>query len=253
MGFKAAGRRPHGRDAALYIRSSRRFSARPWLSTDLFRISASSAANNLLSPIEGRRSSITDRPQRAIEVCSSPDSDCCFTLGRRPAEKPVCPEHSAGKPRAVAGQPVLPENRIAGKGRGLTISAALNRGTKLRKAATGRRRERTGRRWKDNGEDNREDNRKVTEGQPGSGRKATEVTGKASGTAAGRRPEGAGMITRKRGNAPGRRRKNNRKAAGKRRRFFGNEKSRRSRSQELMQTEDSTRLRLKPGLSDSVY
>lgn len=55
VGFKAAGRRPaRPRTPPSTIRSSRRFSGPEWLNTDMFRIGASSAANNLLSAIEGR-------------------------------------------------------------------------------------------------------------------------------------------------------------------------------------------------------
>jgi hypothetical protein len=176
-------------------------------------------------------------------------------LGRRPAEKPVCPEHSAGKPNGLPGNLFCRKTGLPEKGRGLTISAALNRRHKLRKAATGRRRERTGRRWKDNREDNREDNGKVTEGQPESG-------GKATGSHRKSKRDGGGKATR-------RSRNDNQKAGGgntrkatekqpesgrKERRFFGNEKSRlQSQPELLMQTEDSTEAAYKPGLSDSVY
>ena len=70
-----------------------------------------------------------------------------------PADRETgCPEHSAGKPNGLPGNLFCRATGLPEKGRGLTISASLNRRHKLRKAATGRRRK-----------DNREDNRKVSE------------------------------------------------------------------------------------------
>ena len=54
VGFKAAGGVRSAEDAALYYTIVERILGREWLTADLFRIGASSAANNLLSAIEGR-------------------------------------------------------------------------------------------------------------------------------------------------------------------------------------------------------
>ena len=54
VGFKAAGGVRSAEDAALYYPIGERILGREWLTADLFRIGASSAANNLLSAIEGR-------------------------------------------------------------------------------------------------------------------------------------------------------------------------------------------------------
>lgn len=54
VGFKAAGGVRSAEDAALYYTIVERILGREWLAVDLFRIGASSAANNLLSAIEGR-------------------------------------------------------------------------------------------------------------------------------------------------------------------------------------------------------
>ncbi len=54
VGFKAAGGVRSAEDAALYYTIVERILGREWLTVDLFRIGASSAANNLLSAIEGR-------------------------------------------------------------------------------------------------------------------------------------------------------------------------------------------------------
>ncbi len=54
VGFKAAGGVRSAEDAALYYTIVDRILGREWLTVDLFRIGASSAANNLLSAIEGR-------------------------------------------------------------------------------------------------------------------------------------------------------------------------------------------------------
>ncbi len=54
VGFKAAGGVRTAADAALYYTIVERILGREWLTADLFRIGASSAANNLLSAIEGR-------------------------------------------------------------------------------------------------------------------------------------------------------------------------------------------------------
>lgn len=53
VGFKAAGGVRSAEDAALYYTIVEEILGREWLTTDLFRIGASSAANNLLSAIEG--------------------------------------------------------------------------------------------------------------------------------------------------------------------------------------------------------
>lgn len=53
VGFKAAGGVRTAEDAALYYTIVEEILGREWLTTDLFRIGASSAANNLLSAIEG--------------------------------------------------------------------------------------------------------------------------------------------------------------------------------------------------------
>jgi len=54
VGFKAAGGVRSAEDAALYYTIVERILGREWLTADLFRIGASSAANNLLSAIDGR-------------------------------------------------------------------------------------------------------------------------------------------------------------------------------------------------------
>ena len=54
VGFKAAGGVRTAADAALYYTIVEKILGPGWLTTDLFRIGASSAANNLLSAIEGR-------------------------------------------------------------------------------------------------------------------------------------------------------------------------------------------------------
>ena len=53
VGFKAAGGVRTAADAALYYTIVERILGREWLTTELFRIGASSAANNLLTAIEG--------------------------------------------------------------------------------------------------------------------------------------------------------------------------------------------------------
>lgn len=54
VGFKAAGGVRTAEDAALYYTIVEETLGREWLTVDLFRIGASSAANNILSAIEGR-------------------------------------------------------------------------------------------------------------------------------------------------------------------------------------------------------
>ena len=54
VGFKAAGGVRTAEDAALYYTIVEEILGPEWLNTDMFRIGASSAANNLLSAIEGR-------------------------------------------------------------------------------------------------------------------------------------------------------------------------------------------------------
>ncbi len=54
VGFKAAGGVRTAEDAALYYTIVERILGPEWLTTELFRIGASSAANNLLSAIVGR-------------------------------------------------------------------------------------------------------------------------------------------------------------------------------------------------------
>ena len=54
VGFKAAGGVRTPEDAALYYTIVEEILGKEWLTTDLFRIGASSAANNLLSAIEGK-------------------------------------------------------------------------------------------------------------------------------------------------------------------------------------------------------
>jgi len=53
VGFKAAGGVRTAEDAALYYTIVEEILGREWLTTDLFRIGASSVANNLLSAIQG--------------------------------------------------------------------------------------------------------------------------------------------------------------------------------------------------------
>ena len=53
VGFKAAGGVRTPEDAALYYTIVEEILGPDWLTTDLFRIGASSAANNLLTAIEG--------------------------------------------------------------------------------------------------------------------------------------------------------------------------------------------------------
>ena len=54
MGFKPAGGVRTAEDAALYYTVVEEILGKEWLTTDLFRIGASSAANNILSAIEGK-------------------------------------------------------------------------------------------------------------------------------------------------------------------------------------------------------
>lgn len=54
IGFKAAGGVRTAEDAAFYYTIVEEILGEAWLTTDLFRIGASSAANNLLSSIEGK-------------------------------------------------------------------------------------------------------------------------------------------------------------------------------------------------------
>lgn len=54
VGFKAAGGVRTAEDAAFYYTIVEEILGKEWLTTDLFRIGASSAANNLLSAIEGK-------------------------------------------------------------------------------------------------------------------------------------------------------------------------------------------------------
>ena len=54
VGFKAAGGVRTAEDGALYYTIVEESLGPEWLNTDMFRIGASSAANNLLSAIEGR-------------------------------------------------------------------------------------------------------------------------------------------------------------------------------------------------------
>ena len=53
VGFKAAGGIRSAEDAALYYTIVKEILGDEWLNTELFRIGASSLANNLLSAIEG--------------------------------------------------------------------------------------------------------------------------------------------------------------------------------------------------------
>ena len=55
VGFKAAGGIRTAEDAALYYTIVKEILGEEWLTTDLFRIGASSAANNILSAIEGQQ------------------------------------------------------------------------------------------------------------------------------------------------------------------------------------------------------
>lgn len=55
VGFKAAGGVRTAEDAALYYTIVEEILGKEWLTTDLFRIGASSAANNLLTAIEGNK------------------------------------------------------------------------------------------------------------------------------------------------------------------------------------------------------
>ena len=54
VGFKAAGGVRTAEDAALYYTIVKEILGDEWLTTELFRIGASSAANNILSAIEGK-------------------------------------------------------------------------------------------------------------------------------------------------------------------------------------------------------
>ena len=53
MGIKVAGGVRTAEDAALYYTIVEQILGEEWLNTDLFRIGASSAANNILSAIVG--------------------------------------------------------------------------------------------------------------------------------------------------------------------------------------------------------
>ena len=54
VGFKAAGGVRSAEDAALYYTIVKEILGEEWITTDLFRIGASSAANNIISSIEGK-------------------------------------------------------------------------------------------------------------------------------------------------------------------------------------------------------
>ena len=54
VGFKAAGGVRTAEDAALYYTIVKEILGEEWITTDLFRIGASSAANNIISAIEGK-------------------------------------------------------------------------------------------------------------------------------------------------------------------------------------------------------
>ena len=54
VGFKPAGGVRSAEDAALYYTIVEEILGKEWLTPELFRIGASSAANNLLTAIEGR-------------------------------------------------------------------------------------------------------------------------------------------------------------------------------------------------------
>ena len=54
VGFKAAGGVRTAEDAALYYTIVKEVLGEEWITTDLFRIGASSAANNIISAIEGK-------------------------------------------------------------------------------------------------------------------------------------------------------------------------------------------------------
>ena len=54
VGFKAAGGVRTADDAALYYTIVKEILGEEWITTDLFRIGASSAANNIISSIEGK-------------------------------------------------------------------------------------------------------------------------------------------------------------------------------------------------------
>ena len=53
VGFKAAGGVRTAEDAALYYTIVKEILGEEWITTDLFRIGASSAANNIISSIQG--------------------------------------------------------------------------------------------------------------------------------------------------------------------------------------------------------
>ena len=55
VGFKAAGGIRTAEDAALYYTIVKEILGEEWLTPELFRIGASSLANNLLSAIEGKQ------------------------------------------------------------------------------------------------------------------------------------------------------------------------------------------------------
>ena len=112
VGFKAAGGVRTAEDAALYYTIVEEILGPEWLNTDMFRIGASSAANNLLSAIEGRE--ITDRPQGLSRYAAVRIRTAAFRwVAGRPRNRlsgTLC-----RKTKRFAGQLVLPGNRIAGK------------------------------------------------------------------------------------------------------------------------------------------
>ncbi len=55
VGFKAAGGVRTPEEAVLYYTIVEEILGKEWLTTELFRIGASSAANNLLTAIEGKQ------------------------------------------------------------------------------------------------------------------------------------------------------------------------------------------------------
>ncbi len=72
VGFKAAGGVRTAEDGALYYTIVEEILGKEWLTTDLFRIGASSAANNILSAIEGREIKYLNRRETAGEICHPP-------------------------------------------------------------------------------------------------------------------------------------------------------------------------------------
>ena len=137
VGFKAAGGVRTAEDAALYYTIVEEILGPEWLNTDMFRLGRQQP------PFGYRRQGdqvllIARKGYRGMQQSGF---GLLLFVGAPAGRETGCPEHSAGKPNGLPGNLFCRATGLPEKGRGLTISASLNRRHKLRKAATGRRRE----------------------------------------------------------------------------------------------------------------